>query len=48
MDPSSGYHGGVDPSILERDAGCHAHQAVHYDHEGNYDLAIFYYIVSKV
>ncbi|XP_041366509.1 calpain-7-like [Gigantopelta aegis] len=47
MDPSSGYHGGVDPSVLERDAGCHAHQAVQYDQQTKYDLAIFYYIEAS-
>ncbi|XP_067649573.1 calpain-7-like [Haliotis asinina] len=41
-DPTSGYHG-VDPTVLERDAGIYAHQAVQFDQAANYETAKFYY-----
>ncbi|KAK3587933.1 hypothetical protein CHS0354_014448 [Potamilus streckersoni] len=34
---------GVDPTVLERDGATFAHQAVQYDKDGQYNMAVFYY-----
>ncbi|PVD29464.1 hypothetical protein C0Q70_08715 [Pomacea canaliculata] len=44
-DPNSGYHG-ADPSILQKEGANLAHQAVMYDQQERYDLALFYYTVD--
>lgn len=46
-DPNSGYHG-ADPSILQKEGANLAHQAVMYDQQERYDLALFYYTVSHL
>ena len=44
-DPTSGYHG-ADPKTLQTEGGNLAYQAVTYDQQEKYDLALFYYTVS--